>query len=92
MGQIVKTNDFLHGRLFIIGERNMELVKITIKNFKGINYLEFNLSKSPHNNVYTLVGINESGKTTILEAINFFEYNDEKDLIETEIKFEDIEI
>ena len=68
----------------------MELIKMKINNFKGIDQIEFDLSKSPRNNVYTLVGINESGKTTILEAINFFEYNDEKDLAAAQVKFEDI--
>ncbi|MCL2565734.1 MAG: ATP-binding protein [Defluviitaleaceae bacterium] len=68
----------------------MDLTKIKISNFKGIEYVEFDLSKSPHNNVYTLVGINESGKTTILEAINYFEYNDEKDLVGSNINFEDL--
>ena len=28
----------------------------------------------PDNKIYTLVGLNESGKTTILEAINDFEF------------------
>ena len=68
----------------------MELIKITIENFKGINKVELDLSKSPHNNIYTLVGINESGKTTILEAINHFEYNDEKDLNTKAIEFADM--
>jgi len=68
----------------------MELVKINIKNFKGIGNVDFDLSKSPRNNVYTLVGINESGKTTILEAINSFEYNDEKDLATSQIRLDEI--
>ncbi len=60
----------------------MKLKKIDVKNFKGIQHLELDLSKTPSNNVYTLVGINESGKTTILEALDYFEYNDDKALKE----------
>jgi predicted ATP-dependent endonuclease of OLD family len=42
------------------------------KNFKGINDLVLNLSESPNSNIYALVGLNESGKTTILEAIGAY--------------------
>jgi predicted ATP-dependent endonuclease of OLD family len=48
-----------------------------IENFKGIEKIRIDLDKSPESNVYTLVGLNESGKTTILEAINFFSYKQE---------------
>jgi len=68
----------------------MDLVSVEIRNFKGINDVKFDLIKSPYNNVNTLVGVNESGKTTILEAINFFEYNDETDILDTKINFDDI--
>lgn len=40
-----------------------------IKNFKGISEVTIDLSK---NRIVTLVGLNESGKTTIMEAIQFF--------------------
>ncbi len=43
-------------------------------NFKGIEHIKLDFSSSPNSNIYTLVGLNESGKTTILEAINFFTY------------------
>ena len=56
----------------------MKFNKIKIVNYKGIEETELELSNSPRGNVYTLVGINESGKTSILEAINSFEYNSEK--------------
>ena len=46
-------------------------------NFKGIEDITLNLDKSPNANIYTFVGLNESGKTTILEAINFFNPSDE---------------
>jgi energy-coupling factor transporter ATP-binding protein EcfA2 len=54
----------------------MKFTEFKIKNFKGIEDVTVNLDKSPDANIYTLVGLNESGKTTILEAINFFNSND----------------
>lgn len=48
----------------------MKYIKFEIKNFKGIKELTIDLSKQPFNRIYTFVGLNESGKTTILEAIN----------------------
>src|SRR3954470_16937703 len=54
----------------------MKFSEFIIKNFKGIEDITFNLNKSPSANIYTLVGLNESGKTTILEAINLFNPND----------------
>lgn len=40
-----------------------------IKNFKGISEVTIDLSE---NRIVTLVGLNESGKTTIMEAMQFF--------------------
>lgn len=54
----------------------MKFTEFLIKNFKGIENIKVKLDKSPEANIYTLVGLNESGKTTILEAINFFNPND----------------
>jgi predicted ATPase len=45
----------------------MKYKKFAIENYKGINKVELDLSNS---RVVTLVGLNESGKTTIMEAIN----------------------
>lgn len=42
-----------------------------IENFKGINSIRLDFESHPRSNIYTLVGLNESGKTTILEALNF---------------------
>lgn len=56
----------------------MKFKKIEIKNYKGIENATLELCSAPESNVYTLVGINESGKTSLLEAINSFEYNSEK--------------
>lgn len=48
----------------------MRFKKIEIKNYKGINHLIIDFDKQPLSPVLTLVGLNESGKTSILEAIN----------------------
>lgn len=50
----------------------MEYLHFAIKNFKGIQSLRFELSQKPHAPIFLLVGLNESGKTTILEALSFF--------------------
>lgn len=48
----------------------MQFTNFEIKNFKGIDKANINLKKSG-GNVFTLIGLNESGKTTFLEAISF---------------------
>lgn len=50
----------------------MKYKKFVIKNYKGIKDLELDLTIQPDIKIYTLVGLNESGKTTILEAIKDF--------------------
>jgi energy-coupling factor transporter ATP-binding protein EcfA2 len=50
----------------------MRYVNFVIQSFKGIKRAEINLARKPEGSIYTLVGLNESGKTTILEAINSF--------------------
>lgn len=51
----------------------MKYTKFVIKKFKGIEELEIDLTKYPVGKIFPLVGLNESGKTTILESINFFQ-------------------
>src|SRR5438128_9169563 len=48
-----------------------------IQNFKGINHIRLDFDAQPRSNIYTLVGLNESGKTTVLEALNFLSYRPE---------------
>lgn len=56
----------------------MKFVKFKIRNFKGITDAEINLKRGA-GNVFTLIGLNESGKTTFLEAMSFLmEKSDEK--------------
>ncbi|MDM1380984.1 ATP-dependent nuclease [Myroides marinus] len=68
----------------------MKFTYFRFKNFKGIEDEKIDLSKNPDSNIFTLVGLNESGKTTILEAINFFKYKSESldvlELKEYEVK------
>lgn len=47
----------------------MKITKLHVSNYKGIVDLEIDFAKFSGSNVITLVGLNESGKTTILEAI-----------------------
>lgn len=50
----------------------MDYTAFEISNFKGIRQLRFDLDSSNRGRITTLVGLNESGKTTILEAIDLF--------------------
>ncbi len=49
----------------------MKYISFSIKNFKGIQDLKLDLDDI-NSRISTLVGLNESGKTTILEALSFF--------------------
>ena len=49
----------------------MDYTKFKIENFKGIRSLEFNV-KGELSRIFTLVGLNESGKTTLLEAMAYW--------------------
>jgi AAA15 family ATPase/GTPase len=50
--------------------------KFNISNFKGIEHLSVDMCGRHKTPVITLVGLNESGKTTILEAISHFLTNE----------------
>ena len=52
----------------------MKITRFHIQNYKGINDTYIPLT-SRRGCIYTLVGLNESGKTTILEAINSFRHD-----------------
>lgn len=53
----------------------MRFTYFEFENFKGIEKARLDLKSKNDANVYTLVGLNESGKTTILEAINYININ-----------------
>ena len=61
------------------------ITKFTIKNFKGIKNLSLDVSDRQGYSITTLVGLNESGKTTILEALAHFTTSE--DTIAAESKF-----
>lgn len=58
-------------------EKSMRFNYFKFQNFKGIESMHLDLSDNPSATVHTLVGLNESGKTTVLEAINYFLYKGE---------------
>ncbi len=51
----------------------MILTQITIKNFRCIDSLLFNIEPIDGGNTYTLLGINESGKSSFLKAISLID-------------------
>lgn len=53
----------------------MELKKINILNYKSIKNVTLDFNKFGNSNTQILVGINESGKSSILEAINLINGN-----------------
>ena len=53
----------------------MKYTKFIIKNYKGIPKIKLDLTKKPGSDIFTLIGLNESGKTSILEAIYLFQKN-----------------
>jgi predicted ATP-dependent endonuclease of OLD family len=53
----------------------MRYTSFFISNFKGIQELKLDLDGNPASKVFVLVGLNESGKTTIMEALSFFHEN-----------------
>lgn len=60
----------------------MKLTKIKLENYKSIKELEFDVRKHGDSHTVMLVGINESGKSNILEAMSYldtpsgeFDYN-----------------
>lgn len=50
----------------------MKLVKIIIQNFKSIDNMELNITKYGKSYTTMFVGINEVGKSNILEALSYF--------------------
>jgi hypothetical protein len=59
----------------------MRYLYFDIRNFKGIEHVRLDLSKAPQSRIHTLIGLNESGKTTILEAIDRWSYREALDAL-----------
>jgi len=51
----------------------MKITKITIENFKSIKKIEFDIKKFGDSYTTMLLGINESGKSNILQAMSFLD-------------------
>jgi predicted ATPase len=65
---LIKNNYFLK-----LESGNMaEIQTITLLNFKGAKNVTLDISKRVESPVITLIGLNESGKTTILEGLSYF--------------------
>ena len=62
----------------------MRFESFTIKNFRGVQHAKIDLTPSGAG-IFTLIGLNESGKTTVLEAISTFQRfgADEKSLYQS---------
>lgn len=53
-----------------------KLLKFKISNFRGIQDATFTVDEKSKSDVITLIGLNESGKTTVLEALSHFSTGD----------------
>lgn len=68
----------------------MRFTRFVFTNFKGIRSADLDIARSSESPISVLVGLNESGKTTLLEAINNFSYRvdlrktDPKEAVRTE--------
>lgn len=56
----------------------MKISKFRVRNFKGVSDTEIGLADLVPGNIVTLIGLNESGKTTLLEAISLFSSRDKE--------------
>ena len=70
----------------------MEYTAFEIRNFKGIEHLKLELGTGASGSIFTLVGLNESGKTTVLEAIGYFDKKEKhlESLYEEEFRYGDV--
>ncbi|WP_018868500.1 MULTISPECIES: AAA family ATPase [unclassified Thioalkalivibrio] len=59
----------------------MKITGFDIKNFKGVSAATVKFRDSDAARVHTLVGLNESGKTTLLEAMHSFSPDGETELV-----------
>lgn len=71
----------------------MKITRFSISNFKGILSTSINITDEVPGRAIPIVGLNESGKTTILEAISYFitEDRDVKSLLEESYHFANLE-
>ena len=60
---------------------NVKITGFDISNFKGIRKAQIRFSDHATARVHTLVGLNESGKTTLLEAMHLFRPDEETQFV-----------
>src|SRR3989344_9686758 len=51
----------------------MRLTKITVENYRSMKHLDFNFEKNNGKDCHILIGINETGKSNLLKAMNFLD-------------------
>ena len=56
----------------------MKLLSLTIKNFRSIEDETFTITEVDGTHTFTLIGINESGKSSFLKAVSLVDDDDEK--------------
>lgn len=56
----------------------MKLTSLTIKNFRSIEEETFDIAEVASTHTFTLIGINESGKSSFLKAVSLVDNDDEK--------------
>lgn len=56
----------------------MKLISLTIKNFHSIEDETFDIAEVDGTHAFTLIGINESGKSSFLKAVSLVDSDDEK--------------
>ena len=64
----------------------MNITGFEIKNFKGIREAKIEFSDNDIARIHTLVGLNESGKTTLLEAMHSFSPDSEAALVVEDVR------
>src|SRR3989344_3170097 len=64
----------------------MKLLSLTIKNFRSIEEETFNIAEVDSTHTFTLIGINESGKSSFLKAVSLVNNEEEKELSNTLIE------
>lgn len=60
----------------------MRYTYFEIENFKGVEHARLDMNKTPCGRVHTIIGLNESGKTTVLEAIDLLSFRDSLDALQ----------
>lgn len=60
----------------------MRYTHFEIENYKGVEHARLDMDRAPCGRIHTIVGLNESGKTTVLEAIHLLGFREQLDALE----------